>query len=772
MDGEEKKSGSKKRSKPVESDDDEPIGSLLRLKRPRNPKKVKSGSESGGEGGKKVEVREERLEVESEDLGGMDDTLASFKKKLKGPKKDSGYGIIRGSSSSLNVADSPDRSLSGPVEDRECDEKSISKVVEKVRVTGDDGSDMTMDVGVEYKCKGKVKSRKINSTARTIDGHVTSDNDLESLGSGCNSLREQESGMWSVEGPDRSVDEHLEDSLSAFVRKAQSGLIRKSWASSSLKQKRDAQTLEDDGFSPCSESVSGTSKPVTSRRLRSGSASKLDCNSLKSKNKRPDGSFCEVSDCIEENDDSTRRLTSDSSNKEEIMRPRESGHDRSSKFILEDPSPVSPSSRSTSKGIQDEATEEPCGLNAQEGSKVDNDSSDQVCDGDFTCVQIKENISAPSQKAAMGTRTFKNRLKHCSTVDTSTLVHDVEKMPNSISGPKKMEEMYAFGKGEPNRGFRESLMQHSVGVPTMHVSNADLQISSSLVGKGILVTNYDDALLNKSCKFTPNEIFNSVSEKVLEVSSKCVSHNSSPRMKMGETCSGGAGLNTCTEEPDLASDFLQKKPVMVSDVRLSPRTITSTGAHKSGLGVQVNHQEKISDTCLDPNKSFPSMQKCSSTLHQNQPSDDALKGICALGHDYLSVNEEAYGDENEDNPEDAMSVPDCENKDKKLSAVQRVVRKPKKHRHGDMAYEGDADWDILLHEQGFLESQGVVDSDLSFRTRAKCDTSSNIGAEAENGGAAAVSAGLKAHAAGPVEKIKFKEVLKRKGGLQEFLECR
>ena len=39
-------------------------------------------------------------------------------------------------------------------------------------------------------------------------------------------------------------------------------------------------------------------------------------------------------------------------------------------------------------------------------------------------------------------------------------------------------------------------------------------------------------------------------------------------------------------------------------------------------------------------------------------------------------------------------------------------------------------------------------------------------------GAAAVSVGLKARAVGPVEKIKFKEVLKRKGGLQEYLECR
>lgn len=765
MDGEDKKSGLKKRLKPVgiglDSDDDEPIGSFFKSRRPRNSKKVKSGLESGGEGGKKVEVGEEKLAVGGGDLGGMDDTLASFKKKLKGPKKDSGSGILRGRSSALNVADSSDRSSNGPVED-----------VEKGRVMGgDEGSDVTMDAGVEYKCKGKVKRPNINSMAKTVDDHVDLDNDLESMGSGCNNLREVESGLCPREGPNQSVDEHLEDSLSELVRKSQSGLIKKSWVSSSLKQKREAQTLED-GLSPCSESPVGFLKHVTVRRLGSDAASKLECNSLKSKNKRSDDSFCEVSDCIEENNDSTRGLPSASAIKEEIMRPSDNGHDRSSKLIFEDPPPRSPSSRSPSKGIQNEAMEDPCGSNAQEGYNMDNDSLNEVCDGEFSCVQLN---SAHSHKAAMGTRTFKDKLKHCSTVNSSTLVHDVVNMPNPISGPEKMEEDNGFGKGESNRGFRDSLTQQSEGVPTMHVSNADLEISPSLVQKESLVTYHDDGLLKESCRYTPNDICNSVSRKNLEVSLQCISLHSSPHVvKVGETCRDGDGINTCTEEPDLASDSMQKEHVIVSDVQLSPRVCNL------GLAFQMDLQEKNLETCLYPNKSFLSIQKCSSTLHQNQPSDDASKGICVPSHDYCSVNEEGNGasppsitrDENENYPEDATSVPDCENKDGKLSTGQRAARKPKKRRHGDMAYEGDADWDILLSAQGFLESHGVVDSEHSFRTRAKCDTSSNISVEAENGNAAAVSAGLKAHAAGPVEKIKFKEVLKRKGGLQEYLECR
>lgn len=101
-------------------------------------------------------------------------------------------------------------------------------------------------------------------------------------------------------------------------------------------------------------------------------------------------------------------------------------------------------------------------------------------------------------------------------------------------------------------------------------------------------------------------------------------------------------------------------------------------------------------------------------------------------------------------------------KESKLLVLQR--RKPKKRKHGDMAYEGDADWDVLLDEHG------ILDTNRPIRTRERSNF--KMGVDAEIGGAAAVSSGLKARGTGPVEKIKFKEFLKRKGGLQEYLECR
>ncbi|KAL7117437.1 hypothetical protein ACP275_03G071500 [Erythranthe tilingii] len=116
--------------------------------------------------------------------------------------------------------------------------------------------------------------------------------------------------------------------------------------------------------------------------------------------------------------------------------------------------------------------------------------------------------------------------------------------------------------------------------------------------------------------------------------------------------------------------------------------------------------------------------------------------------------------------EEIGSIADPESKENSLTVGQRAARNAKKHRHGDMAYEGDVDWEVLMQGQEFFVSNQNVD-----RTREKLN-SSPTALDAENGKAAAVAAGLKARAAGPLEKIKFKEVLKRKGGLQEYLECR
>ncbi|KAL1104177.1 hypothetical protein V6Z11_D04G049400 [Gossypium hirsutum] len=175
-------------------------------------------------------------------------------------------------------------------------------------------------------------------------------------------------------------------------------------------------------------------------------------------------------------------------------------------------------------------------------------------------------------------------------------------------------------------------------------------------------------------------------------------------------------------------------------------------------------EENSLENSVHPNEFVASIQRCNSALRQ--PSEDACHGACGPTHDTLFISKEANvdsptstPDENESFHEDAVSLPSSEIKDSMSSAVQRGGRSIKKRRHGDMAYEGDADWENLLNEQGFFGNQQFADSDRSFRAKEKFDE-------------AAVSSGLKARAVGPVEKIKFKEVLKGRGGLQEYLECR
>ena len=105
------------------------------------------------------------------------------------------------------------------------------------------------------------------------------------------------------------------------------------------------------------------------------------------------------------------------------------------------------------------------------------------------------------------------------------------------------------------------------------------------------------------------------------------------------------------------------------------------------------------------------------------------------------------------------------------SKVKRVTRSSKKRKHGDMAYEGDVDWGTLMQEQGLFSNPSAGFADQSVKSKDKIKSSEVYEGGGDNG-VAAVRAGLKAKAVTPIEKIKFKEVLKHKGGLQEYLECR
>jgi hypothetical protein len=109
--------------------------------------------------------------------------------------------------------------------------------------------------------------------------------------------------------------------------------------------------------------------------------------------------------------------------------------------------------------------------------------------------------------------------------------------------------------------------------------------------------------------------------------------------------------------------------------------------------------------------------------------------------------------------------------DRENQPVLLRVRKAKKRKHDDMmAYEGDTDWEVVVNEQGLFNNIQVDQPDQSFKLRDHYLLTKEE--DVNDGYVAAVAAGLKARAVKLIEKLKFKELLRRKGGLQEYLQCR
>ncbi|KAM0032893.1 putative spermine oxidase transcription regulator Homeodomain-LIKE family [Helianthus debilis subsp. tardiflorus] len=166
--------------------------------------------------------------------------------------------------------------------------------------------------------------------------------------------------------------------------------------------------------------------------------------------------------------------------------------------------------------------------------------------------------------------------------------------------------------------------------------------------------------------------------------------------------------------------------------------------------------------CDSPKNEIVSVSSCKENA---STSDGRLSPVSLPECNKFADENEAYASEN-------GSIPDPETKFNNKSGVKRIMRQAKRHRHDDMAYEGDAYWDTLIHEQNFYVDNEDGEKVQSVKTKGKLDFLQTIATEAESGGVAAVSVGLKARAASPIEKMKFKELLKRKGGLQEYIECR
>lgn len=652
MTREERSSSARKKEKlevHFDSDDNEPIGSLLKLKKSRKSKRVKLGLDDLGEEGRKRGASEEKPLL-VEDLGGMDDTLASFKRKLKGPKRERRSSVL--SSVSSDAVELLEHSAKENMDDRIADSISMELVVEKGQEAGGDGSHKR--AGKES--KGRAKRPKFDPTVKLVeDQNKSYGDDSKDLEPRHDSLEEDNHQDVPGKGPGDLADGLLEDSISSFFRGAQSGDL-------GFKQKMGGHTT-DHGCSHQSDGVPGDFH--ASAEVKEHHTAHLSMELLSKNLKCTDrtclnaGSASDECDVVD-NEPFSKNMNHASSCIEE-------GNNSAVSFFSAE---VGPSS-------------DACGM-----SKLGEEAG--AC---LTSAQVDDVSSAPVEKAVLEMETIKHGLKHCSMAKTCTSVVDINGSWKTLSVTETKEETYGMGRVESTKGFTDVSCGDQAG------------ISISRLGEEIVELSVNDRV--------SNVLFPNTS-------------------KDDQQCNHGYVSKLISCEPP-----------------------------ESRIGIEEAAVSKISSDVS---------QSTSDHTQPHSSSRDTSKGTPFPSRDYTSTEGlttrasliPSFQDEKDNDPEDNR---DSSSKDTKLSAMQRLLRKVRKHRHGDMAYEGDAEWETLMDGQGFLENHRVGGIVRSYRSRGKPDLSSN-------GGAVAVSVGLRARAAGPFEKIQFKEFLKRKGSLHEYLDCR
>ncbi|KAK7382971.1 hypothetical protein VNO78_28636 [Psophocarpus tetragonolobus] len=402
--------------------------------------------------------------------------------------------------------------------------------------------------------------------------------------------------------------------------------------------------------------------------------------------------------------------------------------------------------------FEEETSKGDCRLDIPNGPSQANNG----CHGDrepLPGVQVEDICCDSDQKEAA----LQESVRSGGLNKLSSLSHDEIVDTVSLSNVGEGERVFT-DVGESKNRMADELAQASN-------SDSEPDISAS-AGKQNALTSCLTEPLIKSTENILNENNNRVSGKVFQESS------SNGGLKLSESYAevdGGGkpetefvsdrnlyhynSLETKAEMKDFVLGFSSK----INDVIVSG-SLSSMVSNEAELAAHSNHPEKPLETCNIPKEPTASILKCSTVLDPIQSDGSSLHS--------------SIPDENGNSAEYHASVSDFADNDSKISTIPRAVRKAKMRKHGDMTYEGDADWEILINDQAINESQVMTDGDRTLRTRMKHDSSSNTGEDSENVAVVAVSAGLKARKAGPIEKIKFKEILKRKGGLKEYLDCR
>ncbi|XP_068646714.1 lysine-specific histone demethylase 1 homolog 3-like [Aristolochia californica] len=699
MDEEEKKSGSlRRKSKQTEmkgeSDDDEPIGSMLKFMK----KRIKSSS---------ADVREEKSNLGDSDFGEMGDTLASFRKKLKAPK-----------------TAWPDRS------------------------------------GTPKPLNGTGPSNRVQARVHSA-------------------RKQKEENLVSGKSLDNSLDDNTADSLSEFVQKVHSGSSKKFGPSQQKKRRgRSGANLDHthgDGAEALLPVVVGNislglglkGKEEDARRSDNGLAGNLDltqngiisvadeeqCTTMSCKSKAEvlvsgdplqtiNGSHSVPTEKpVEHGGSSLDRIEEET----ERFKPCISGKSDTACTDLVNKFPCSSASEATQAkkrigydgliGASNKRTER-YSLDLDENLESNNAMSKTL--GRKMLQDLSINIP--------GMHTTDKTTPTVSCFD-SELNGPIEEMPRkNLPDIKGDVETFSERTTKPCHTDLENPLPTSVTVKNEETTAfvEPTKPPSSFVRMPMQEIPAPEDEPNMSAdEFSKYSVFTQAKKQFTFTDT--VKNERAFICESGLTQLSGVAAEDCEpvvmEKSSIISVFVQTGQLLA----INDATVSSSDALKSsGLSSYVK-KEELPVTCG------------ASKVQSNDPI-----------HDSLCVKESR----DLEGPDGPGCLSESERKYKKLSASQRNLRKAKKRRHGDMAYEGDSDWEVLLHERGPFGNNTNVDGDSSVRTKDKAESPSSQSEEADSGGAAAVAAGLKAHKVGPVEKIKFREVLKRRSGLQEYLECR
>ncbi|XP_057863527.2 lysine-specific histone demethylase 1 homolog 3 isoform X1 [Cryptomeria japonica] len=374
-------------------------------------------------------------------------------------------------------------------------------------------------------------------------------------------------------------------------------------------------------------------------------------------------------------------------------------------------------------------------------------------------------------------------------LEDSLGIKEVDEFPSKKKRPRRLR------KRDAKNGL-ETDVENAVDISTD--VNQSLKVNTAQdLEDNISVKEVDEvpAKMKKPRRLKKREVKNDLEAAVENAAGTSTDMNQSLKGYIAENLEGADEIPAKTKKPRRLKKF-EAKDSLESDVDNAVE-ISRDMDQSLQCNITQNSEDNIEqiDKAIKSSKTLKKMPKVDSLIREASTSENDIKeavgtdtrikrqkGIASSQglpsvpvekmHTGKSTKAGKLSDSNlEGLQKDApVKVSDTDKGNKQLDS-QRASRQVKKRKFGDMAYEGDSDWDVLINGEETNENK-TGDKERLSKGRARGGLISSLLGQVVPGEETAVAAGLKMRQAGPAEKIRFKEVLKRRGGLQEYLDCR